>query len=151
VDFGAFLQRFSHPDKANGIETIAMSLMHGETPISDQWGFVYRGRYYAFMATWNPDYEAASPGRMHLGEVIQTCFEEGFDIADFMIPAASYKLTWTDHAAPVKDYVLALGLRGQIYTSLWLNFARPLSKRVFFALPAGVRGKLVKSVLPLVE
>ncbi len=149
-DFEAFLQRFANGD-VSGVETIAMSLKHGETPISDQWGFVYRGRYYAFMATWNPEYEAASPGRLHLGEVIRTCFDEGFEIADFMIPASSYKLTWTEEVAPVRDYVYPLSLKGKAYTRLWLDFARPLSKRVFFSLPPKLRGMLVKRVLPVVE
>ena len=149
-DFEAFLKRFAD-DGAGDVETIAMSLKHGETAISDQWGFVYRGRYYAFMATWNPDYEASSPGRLHLGEVINTCFDEGFETADFMIPASSYKMTWTDEAAPVRDYVLPLSLKGRAYSALWLNFARPLSKKIFFALPPKLRGMLVKRVLPAVE
>lgn len=150
-DFKAFLNRFSNPDTAKGVDTVAMSLKQGEKSVSDQWGFVYRGRYYAFMATWNPEFEAVSPGRIHLGEVIKTCFEEGFETADFMIPASSYKLTWTDHAAPVSDYVLAMSARGKLYTRLWLGLVRPFSKRVFFKLPAGFRGLLVKKVLPTVE
>lgn len=150
-DFKAFLDRFSNPATAKGVDTVAMSLKQGDKPVSDQWGFVYRGRYYAFMATWNPEFEAVSPGRVHLGEVIKTCFEEGFETADFMIPASSYKLTWTDHVAPVSDYVLALSKRGKVYTGLWLNLIRPLSKRIFFKLPAGVRGLLVRKVLPSVE
>jgi CelD/BcsL family acetyltransferase involved in cellulose biosynthesis len=150
-DFKAFLNRFSNSHVAKGVETLAMSLKQGEKSVSDQWGFVYRGRYYAFMATWNPEFEAVSPGRLHLGEVIKTCFDEGFETADFMIPASSYKLTWTDHVAPVSDYVLAISTRGKIYTKLWLDLARPLSKRLFFKLPASVRGLLVKQVLPSVE
>jgi len=150
-EFQSFLKRFTEPEKTNGIETIAMALRHGDTPVSDQWGFVYRGRYYAFMATWNPDYEPFSPGRLHLDEVIRTCFAEGYKVADFMIPAASYKMSWTKDAAPVRDHVLALSPRGRAYTSLWLNFARPLAKRIAFALPPTIRGLLIKKLLPVVE
>ena len=150
-NFKAFLERFSNPNIASGVDTVAMSLKQGETAISDQWGFVYHGRYYAFMATWNLDFEAVSPGRIHLGEVIKACFDEGFTTADFMIPASSYKLTWAENAAPVRDYVLALSLSGRIYTGLWLNLLRPVSKRLFFKLPAGLRGVLVRKVLPSVE
>lgn len=150
-DFKAFLNRFSNAQLAEGVDTLAMSLKQGKKSVSDQWGFVYRGRYYAFMATWNPEFEAISPGRIHLGEVIKACFDEGFETADFMIPASSYKLTWTAHAAPVSDYVLAMSTRGMLYSKLWLGFIRPLSKRVFFKLPAGLRGLLVKKVLPSVE
>ncbi len=147
ADFEAFLKRFANADIDTGVETIAMSLKHGETAISDQWGFVYRGRYYAFMANWNPDYEAASPGRLHLGEVIRTCFDEGFSTADFMIPASSYKLTWTEHMTPVRDFALPLSLKGRIYTRLWLDTVRPLAKRAFFAMPAGLRSLVLKGML----
>ena len=150
-DFKSFLVRFGANEKTTGIDTIAMSLKHGGVAISDQWGFVYRGRYYAFMATWNPDYEMVSPGRLHLGEVIQTAFDKGIKVADFMIPAVSYKMTWTDKAASVSDYVLPLSVRGRIYNSLWLDFARPLSKKILFSLPAGIRGFIVKKVVPGVE
>lgn len=150
-DFEAFLKRCADDTKAQGVDTIAMSLKHGDTVISDQWGFVYRGRYYAFMATWNLEYEACSPGRLHLGEVIKACFDEGFGTADFMIPASSYKLTWTADAAPVQDYVLGISVKGKLYTKLWLDLMRPLSKKIFFKLPASLRGLLVKNVLPSVE
>jgi CelD/BcsL family acetyltransferase involved in cellulose biosynthesis len=150
-EFLDFLQRFATDGKAEGVETIAMSLRHGDKPVSDQWGFVYRGRYYAFMATWNPEYEPFSPGRLHLDQVIRTCFDEGLEIADFMIPAASYKLTWTQNIAMVRDHVLPLTMRGRAYTSLWLGFARPLSKRLVFAMPPTLRSFLVKKLLPVVE
>lgn len=146
VDFEAFVNRFGMPDAHTGVETVAMSLMHGDVAVSDQWGFVYRGRYYAFMATWNPDYEAVSPGRLHLGEVIHSCFDEGLEAVDFMIPAVPYKLTWTDHMTPVRDIILPLGMKGAVFKWLWLDFARPLAKRIFFALPAGLRGRLLHTV-----
>ena len=152
-DFEAFLKRFSDATEpaVNAISTIAMSLKHGDKPISDQWGFVYRGRYYAFMANWNPEYEASSPGRLHLGEVIRTCFEEGFETADFLIPASSYKLSWTDDMMPVCDLVLPLTRKGSLYARLWLGFIRPRAKQLFFRLPAGLRQLLVKKVVPMVE
>ena len=152
-DFEAFLKRFCDGQEASvaAIRTIAMSLKHGDEPISDQWGFVYRGRYYAFMANWNPAYEASSPGRLHLGEVIKTCFDEGFETADFLIPASSYKLSWTDDMMPVCDLILPLTRKGSLYARLWLGFIRPRAKQLFFRLPAGLRQLLVKKVVPMVE
>lgn len=149
--FAAFLARFTELGRTAGIKTIAMSLTHGDTPLSDQWGFVYRGRYYAFMATWNPAYEAASPGRMHLGEVIRTGFEEGFKVADFMIPASRYKMNWTDRAVPVRDYVLGFSLPGKLYTRVWLGYLRPRSKRWLFAMPQALRTFISRRLLPLID
>lgn len=151
ADFKRFLDRFADNDIQHNIDVVGMSLYHGKEAISDQWGFVYHGRYYAFMATWNTDYEPYSPGRLHLGEVIKTGFAQGYEVVDFMIPASNYKKTYTTNVAPVSDYVLGLSLKGKLYAKLWLGFARPLSKKLFFSLPVGLRGLLVKKALPIVE
>ena len=70
----------------------------------------HNGRYYAYVATWAPEIEEASPGKLHLEEVIRACHERGIGVADFLMPAARYKFTWTDKAMPVADYALPLSL-----------------------------------------
>lgn len=146
-DFQGFLERFASREGAAGeVEIMAMSLTHGENVLSDQWGFVYRGRYYAFMASWNPKYEDYSPGRLHLGEVIRSCFEEGIATADFLLPASAYKLSWTEDVTPVRDRVLALTFAGWLHARLWLGLLRPLAKQAFFRLPPALRGRLLTLV-----
>jgi len=149
-NFSEFLARFADA-RATGVEILAMTLEHCGKPIADQWGFVYHGCYYAFMATWDVEYESFSPGRLHLGEVIRTCFDRQLAVADFMIPGVAYKFTWTESAAPVRDHVLVLRLRGHLQVHLWLGLLRPAAKRVFGIIPARLRGILVKRVLPLLE
>ncbi|MCG6857738.1 MAG: GNAT family N-acetyltransferase [Salaquimonas sp.] len=146
--FSEFVERFKHGDRT-GISTIAFSLFHGDRPIADQWGFLHNGRYYAFMAGWDEVYEESSPGKLHLGAILEDCFEEGVETADFMIPAARYKFTWANDAVPVRDHVMALTLRGRIQNTLWLNFARPLAKRIVYALPQGMRAALFKALMPV--
>ena len=148
--FAEFVERFKH-DELTGVPTIAFSLMHGDKPIADQWGFVQRGRYYAFIAGWDEAYEESSPGKLHLGAILESCFAEGFDVADFMIPAARYKFTWANDAVKVQDHVMALTLRGRLQNTIWLNFLRPLAKRAAYALPQGVRSALFKILLPVKE
>ncbi len=145
--FGEFVERFKQ-EGVSGVSAIAFSLAHGDTPIADQWGFLHNGRYYAFMAGWDETYEESSPGKLHLGAILEDCFAEGIELADFMIPAARYKFTWASDAVPVRDHVMALTLRGRIQNALWLNFLRPLAKRVVYALPQGVRARLFKVLLP---
>lgn len=146
TDFRAFLERFKSSEDT-GVDVLAMTLSHGDKPMSDQWGFVYRGRYYAFMATWHEGYENASPGKLHLSEVIETCYDEGLSVADFMIPASSYKFTWTDKSVSVCDYVLPFSIKGHVYIRLWLGFLRPLAKKVMQATPNGVRAKVMRMLL----
>lgn len=145
--FGGFVERFKRPDHI-GVETIAFSLTHEDKPIADQWGFVYRGRYYAFMAGWDSEYEQVGPGKLHLGSILEECFTQGIETADFMIPAARYKLTWATGAVPVRDHVLALSMRGVIHNRLWLDFGRPVAKKLAYSLPTGLRSKLFRILMP---
>ncbi|MEZ5871377.1 MAG: GNAT family N-acetyltransferase [Nitratireductor sp.] len=148
--FAEFVNRFKQPE-LTGIETIAFSLQHGEKPMADQWGFIHKGRYYAFIAGWDQAYEESSPGKLHLGNIIEACYGEGLVAADFMIPAARYKFTWANEAVPVCDHVMPLTLRGQIHKTLWLNLLRPLAKRIAYALPTQLRSQLFKLVMPTRE
>ncbi|MEC9343996.1 MAG: GNAT family N-acetyltransferase [Pseudomonadota bacterium] len=145
--FGAFVERFKD-ETLSGVQAIAFSLRHGDRPMADQWGFLHKGRYYAFMAGWDESYEESSPGKLHLGAILEDCFDEGVELADFMIPAARYKFTWASDAVPVRDHVMALSLRGRVQNAIWLNFLRPLAKRAVYALPARARAALFKLVMP---
>lgn len=150
TNFRVFLERFKQPENT-GVDILAMALSHGDKPMSDQWGFVYRGRYYAFMATWHEDYEASSPGKLHLCEVIETCFDRGVEVADFMLPRSKYKMTWAENAAPVLDYVLPLSAKGWIFTNIWLDVLRPLAKKIIHGMPTGVRSILMGAVIKLLK
>lgn len=149
-EFEAFLRCFSNTERT-GVEILAMSLCHGETAISDQWGFVYRGRYYAFMSTMDDQYRAFSPGKLHLGEAIKTCYEKGIKIVDFTVPIMPYKMTWTDKVAHLVDYMRPLTLRGFLQVYIWHCFIRPVGKKIVPALPAWARGLISRFILPLFE
>ena len=144
-DFGRFVGRFA--DAADtGIEILAVALRHGVTPIAEQWGFVHKGRYYAYVASWDPAYEEASPGKLIMEEVLRAAHARGVEIADFLMPAARYKLTWAEEATPVYDVVLPLTLRGRLTAKLWTGWLRPVAKRAVLSMPAGMRAMLVAVV-----
>ncbi len=96
--FGAFTHAIAQADDESAISVMAMSLMLDDTPIADQWGFVFNDRYYAYVATWAPEFEESSPGKLHLEEVIRACKERGVAVADFLMPAARYKFTWAERS-----------------------------------------------------
>lgn len=144
-DFGRFIARFAD-QSATGIEVLAVALKHGDKAIAEQWGFVHKRRYYAYVASWDPAYEEASPGKLIMEEVLRAAHARGVEIADFLMPAARYKLTWAEAAVPVYDIVLPLNARGRLTAKLWTGWLRPIAKRVVLALPGGVRSKLVRAV-----
>ncbi len=145
--FADFTRAIAEPGDEIAISVMAMSLMLDETPIADQWGFVFNGRYYAYVATWAPEFEEASPGKLHLEEVIRTCKARGCTVADFLMPAARYKFTWASEAMPVADYALPLSLSGRLALSTWAARVRPFLKRTALKLPTGLRSRAARLLL----
>ena len=145
--FGDFTRAIARVENGSAISVMAMSLMLDDIPIADQWGFVFNGRYYAYVATWAPEFEEASPGKLHLEEVIRACKERGVAVADFLMPAARYKFTWASEAMPVADYALPLSFSGRIAFSAWAGRVRPFLKRTALKLPTGIRSRIAKLLL----
>lgn len=136
--FAQFLDRF-RGGADSGINIVAMRLTLDGHPIAEQWGFVHAGRYYAYISTWDTTYQEYSPGRLHLEDVLRACSAMGVEVADFLVPAAAYKLTFASGVMPVHDYVLPLNLRGHLYGSVWVKHLRPLAKKAAYAIPTGLR------------
>lgn len=147
--FEVFLDRFKTPLQS-GVRVVAFSLSCGGVPIAEQWGFIHNRRYYAFISTWNTDYDWASPGRLHLGDVIQACFAEDIDVVDFLMPVVPYKTTWAPRYIAVQDHMLPMSLKGRLIAGLWLNVVRPRVKRLMLIVPTGLR-KILLNVFKLFE
>ena len=71
-DFRALLDGLTEGEVQDHL--IGFRLRAGDTPVSVQWGFVYGGRYYAFISARNPAFDAYSAGRVHLGMVLEGLF-----------------------------------------------------------------------------
>lgn len=140
-EFQKYLENF-RPGNGSPIECLALSLRHGDTVIAEQWGFVYGDRYYAFISNWNSSYAKFSPGKLHLGYVIETCYEMGLSVAEFMVPSVPYKKTWATASIPVQDHVKGYTFVGKIYGTLWINKLRPLVKKLAYMTPDGLRRRI---------
>src|SRR5262245_30639713 len=137
--FRGFVESVGELGRRGELPLLAMGLYCGDVPVSLQWGFVHRGRYYAYIAARNPEFDPYSPGRLHLEDVIQTCHGRGIPICDLLTPAARYKLTWTDEATEVVDVAVPFSLRGRVVLDLW-NPRLPTAATAYCtALPTRVR------------
>ena len=123
---------------------LAMSLHHNDAAIAEQWGFVHNQRYYAFVASRDFANSDESPGRLHLGEVVRTCAEQGLRGADLMVPVMPYKLTWATEVVNVADYALPVTPRGVLVLNLWDRTLRPAMKHLVLNMPPGLRGLAMK-------
>ena len=140
--FQSFLGEFKS-DGESGIDTLGMSLMHGDKLIAEQWGFIHRDRYYAFISSYDEEYARLSPGKLHLGEVIKTGFEKRLKAMEFMLPDVPYKRTWAKTAIPVQDHIAGFTTKGKLYAGLWVDTVRPRVKRLFLAIPESLRRPLM--------
>jgi CelD/BcsL family acetyltransferase involved in cellulose biosynthesis len=135
--FPALLAKVAKPEDT-GLELIAVTIKTGEKPAAYQWGFVHRGRYYAYIASWAPDFEDYSPGKMIMEDVLRACHARGVAVADFLMPASRYKFTWAAGAVEVRDWSAALTLRGRAI-AFWNTLLRPALKAAYVRLPAPLR------------
>jgi CelD/BcsL family acetyltransferase involved in cellulose biosynthesis len=131
-------------DGAPEVMVMSLSLASAEAEgcsadVSVQWGFVQNKRYYAFMSARNPIYDAYSPGRLHLEDVVAACAKRGLETVDLLVPAMPYKLGVSTTSVSVDGFAIALSVRGQLFVNGWHGAVRPVMKSTMLALPASVR------------
>lgn len=140
--FSAMLAGIRERAQRGELSLLAMGLYCGEDPVSLQWGFVHRDRYYAYIAARNPAFDEYSPGRLHLEDIIRTCFERNIQICDLLAPAARYKLTWTETATGVADVAVPFTLGGRLWLDAWSRRLRPAIKSHYAQLPLWLRRRI---------
>ncbi|ODT76261.1 MAG: hypothetical protein ABS76_31710 [Pelagibacterium sp. SCN 64-44] len=139
-DFARFC--LSLPGRAD-LPVLALSLRHGDRPLAEQWGFVHKGRYYAFVASRDFADSDESPGKLHLGQVIEAAAGMGLRGVDLMVPTMPYKRTWATASIGVADHALAVTARGWLVLMAWDRYLRPLVRAAVLGLPAGWRSRLM--------
>ncbi|HEV7719161.1 MAG TPA: GNAT family N-acetyltransferase [Arsenicitalea sp.] len=143
TDFADFCTSLAaRPD--NDLGLLAMSLRHNGEPIAEQWGFVSGGHYYAYVASRDFGQSEESPGKLHLKEVIETCFARGLSTADLLVPVMPYKLTWAKDVMTVTDYAVPVTPKGFVVIAIWDRLLRPMAKRVVLGMPKGPRALVMR-------
>jgi CelD/BcsL family acetyltransferase involved in cellulose biosynthesis len=131
---------------AMSINLLGFCLVTDEGVASAQWGFVYLGRYYAYLSGKNPDYNEFSPGRLHLGLVIEACMARGIKFLELMAPASDYKLDWTNRTKRLDTAVIPMTIRGRITISLQKLWTTPWVRDLSHTLPEPIRKALVRKL-----
>jgi CelD/BcsL family acetyltransferase involved in cellulose biosynthesis len=83
---------------------ISCLTLNGET-IAVHLGYLYKGRLYYFMPSFDRRYEAYSPGRVLIYYLLEDCFSHGVEVFDFSIGGEAYKYHWTTDEAQVTSFV----------------------------------------------
>lgn len=127
------------------VDLLGFELKTPNDAISTQWGFRHQGHYYAYMSARNLDFDAFSPGQVHLGMVVKACHELGIEVIEMMAPASAYKLKWAKTSKQIDDLSLALSSKGFLYLDLWRRKLRNLVKWGYERIPDWSR-RLVASL-----
>lgn len=128
------------------IELMGFALEGADTFVAAQWGFRYLNTYYAYLSARNPVFDAFSPGRIHLGMVIDACKTAGLDGLELMAPPAAYKLDWSRQTRGMATYSMTFNARGYWALDLLANRIEPMARRASRALPHWVRQPLIKLI-----
>jgi CelD/BcsL family acetyltransferase involved in cellulose biosynthesis len=143
-DFRAIVESLT---EANGIHLLGFCFASKASALSTQWGFTYLGRYYAYMSGKNSRFDEFSPGRLHLGMVIEACKNRGIDILELMAPASDYKLTWTDRRRPLHVLVMPFTFRGHALLNILADMAISATRSAARLLPQAVRKRILNTLL----
>jgi CelD/BcsL family acetyltransferase involved in cellulose biosynthesis len=144
--FRRFVTGLAEPTGGLAPRILAMGLEAGTDVLALQWGFVHGDRYYAYLAARNAAYDAVSPGRLLLEDVMRTVHAEGLATVDLLAPAVPYKLSWTETVTDVTDIAVPFSLTGRLVLDLWNRRARPFLRRRFLALPLPLRRVLAARI-----
>ncbi len=127
----------------SNVPLIGFALQSEKDYLSAQWGFIYQRRYYSYMSSKNPKYDAFSPGRLHLGMVADNCMTRGLDALELMAPASDYKLEWSDTTKQLDTFSMSFTARGYLLHEVMINILRPLVRAASRLIPQLLRRRLI--------
>ena len=128
---------------ADGLHPIGFELRARGEVIASQWGFAHEGRYYAYISARDQDHDQFSPGRLHLGSVIEACKSRGLDVLELMAPAARYKVMWSNRVTGIHDMWLPFSARARVTLGV-LGIATPAVHAMARALPPALKSRLAR-------
>jgi CelD/BcsL family acetyltransferase involved in cellulose biosynthesis len=131
--------------RQSGVKLIGFSLQTDEITVSSQWGFLFAQRYYAYLSAMNQEFFEFSPGRLHLGMIIEFCYEHGIKALELMPPPADYKLAWSEEVRTLGTFAAPFSFKGRIVLGVANNFM-PAVRRLSRKLPEGLRKRVVRGL-----
>jgi CelD/BcsL family acetyltransferase involved in cellulose biosynthesis len=126
----------------DGIGLVGFAFNADATCMSSHFGFEYRGRYYAYMSAMDPAFEQYSPGRIHLGLLIESCYARGLEGVELMPPAIRYKLEWSDNTKRIETMSLPFTTKGRMALNV-VGWLIPKIRSLSRLLPERLRKTLV--------
>jgi CelD/BcsL family acetyltransferase involved in cellulose biosynthesis len=138
-DFSNLIEQL--PDSRD-IGLLGFNLTLDGVSIASQWGFVHGTTYYAYISARNQAYDDYSVGRLHLANVIDTCYKLGFKSIELMPPKSEYKLQWTEDVRQLHAFTQSFTVVGRLEIGVFEHYVVPAVKFVARLLPQRVRSAI---------
>lgn len=116
-----------------------------DVPVATEISLVSEEGCASFIGTYDPAFDELSPGKVQMESTIRYGYEKGWPAYDMLAPMSEYKQSWSNHTVDVADYMLPSSFMGRMFRDGYLRGLRPAAKALFLALPAGLRGRLIRS------
>lgn len=98
-------------------------LVIGEKVVAIHFGYQFRKRYYYCIPTFNIEFSKFSVGRILMMELMRHCFENGFELFDFMAGGEDYKGSFSNEQPVLyRYYVFNRRLKSRILCHLYRGF-----------------------------
>lgn len=112
--------------------------------IAGELGYIYKERYYSFLASYNQQWKEFSVGRASILQSIKGGYQQGLKIYDHLPPHDDIKMYYSTGLSPILQTTIPLTVKGMVLGGLWQQHLRPTIKSLFNTLPQGLRKALLK-------
>lgn len=148
--------RFRDPAERRHFESILRSMWQrgamitalrcGDVNVSYAFGFFSDGWVQWYRPTYRREYENYSPGKIHIGMILEVACDQGWKGIDFLLGTEGYKYQWSDERLEVFDIYSSARPWSPAY--LWFTRCKPFVRERFrpwlASIQAGVQRTLKK-------
>lgn len=110
-------------------------------------GILFKGWLIWLVPAYDLDWKRCAPGRLLPENFIEWCFENGVEVFDFLAGPDPYKYDWATDKVVLETYARPRTLWGRVYHQAMYGATRALVRKVFRALPGGLRNRLIERFL----
>lgn len=126
----------------DSLHLVSSRIKVGGQAISHQIGLRYFGRHLCYLTSHDHRFTDLSPARLHMDFAQRAAIGVKTQVFDLMVPGDAYKKAWSNGEVQVCDFYSASSLKGKLFANAYLSILRPLVRRVYHAMPPGVRSRL---------
>lgn len=120
-------------------ECFVAALSSGGQLAALEMSFKCHNRALLHVLVYNLKYEKSGAGVLLLEQQFRKAYDRGITTYDLLAPGDSYKIAWSDDHVAVADHAVPMTLRGQAFTTLYLNLLRTRLKSAISIMPKPVR------------